>query len=74
VLSVTITGLALIPAAASASDLSTILPALLTAPVPTVAALAAVPSQWDLAPPPGAALAYMSDAAPGTLILSEPSS
>jgi predicted phage baseplate assembly protein len=74
VLSVTITGLALIPSAASASALSSTLPDLLTAPVPPVATLATVPSQWDITPPAGAAVAYISDAAPGTLILSEPSS
>jgi predicted phage baseplate assembly protein len=73
VLSVTITGLALIPAAASASALSSTLPDLLTAPVPPVATLATVPSQWDITPPAGAAVAYLSAAAPGTLILSEPS-
>jgi predicted phage baseplate assembly protein len=73
VLSVTITGLALIPAAASASALSKTLSALLTAPVPPVATLAAVPAQWDVAPPAGAAVAYMSATAPGTLILSEAS-
>jgi hypothetical protein len=33
-----------------------------------------VPRQWDLASPAGAAVAYMSATAPGTLILSEPSS
>ena len=74
VLSVTITGLALIPAAASASALSTTLSALLSAPVPPVATLAVVPAQWDFAPPVGAAVAYMSATAPGTLILSEASS
>jgi predicted phage baseplate assembly protein len=74
VLSVTITGLALVPAGASASALSSTLPDLLTAPVPPVAALITVPSQWDITPPAGAAVAYISDAAPGTLILSEPSS
>ena len=73
VLSVTVTGLALIPAAASAAALSTTLPTLLGAPVPPVATLATVPAQWDVPPPTGAAVAYMSDAAPGTLILSEPS-
>jgi hypothetical protein len=77
VLSVEITGLALVPAAASADALSKTLPILLTSPVPPVATLAAVPSQWNLVPAPGtpvpAAVAYMSAAAPGTLILSEPS-
>ena len=53
VLSVTVTGLALVPAAASAAALSTTLPTLLTGPVPPVATLAAVPSQWKLAPRPG---------------------
>ena len=71
VLSVKVTGLALVPAAASAVALSTTLPTLLTGPVPAVATLAAVPSQWKLAPSAGAAVAYMSEAAPGTLILSE---
>jgi predicted phage baseplate assembly protein len=75
VLSCTVTGLALVPTAASASALTTTLPALLkpTGPVPQVATLAAVPSQWNLAPvsPTPAAVAYMSDAAPGTLILTE---
>ena len=78
VLSVKVTGLALVPAAASAAALSTTLPTLLTGPVPPVATLAAVPSQWKLAPTAGApvpaAVAYMSAAAPGTLILSEQSS
>jgi predicted phage baseplate assembly protein len=74
VLSVTITGLALIPATASAFALSTTLPDLLTAPVPPVATLAAVPAQWNLAPPAADAVAYLSAAAPGTLIFSEPSS
>ena len=73
--SVAITGLALVPAGVSASALATTLPALLTGPVPLVAALAAVPSQWGLAPgtPAPAAVAYVSGAAPGTLILSEQS-
>jgi predicted phage baseplate assembly protein len=74
VLSITITGLALIPAAASAFALSTTLPRLLIAPVRPVAMLADVPSQWSLPSAAGAAVAYMSAAAPGTLILSEPSS
>jgi predicted phage baseplate assembly protein len=74
VLSVKITGLALVPSAASAEALSTTLPTLLTDEVPAVATLAAVPSQWNLTPAAGAAVAYMSAAAPGTLILSEPSS
>ena len=41
-----------------------------------VATLAAVPSQWNLPPlsPAPAAVAYLSDTAPGTLILSEASS
>jgi hypothetical protein len=75
VLSCTVTGLALVPAAASATALSTTLPALLTGPVAPVATLAAVPSEWSLpaGTPPPAAVAYMSDAAPGTLILSEKS-
>ena len=75
VLSLTVTGLALVPAAASATALSTMLPTLLTGPVPPVATLAAVPSEWKLAPadPAPAAVAYTSDAAPGTLILSEQS-
>jgi predicted phage baseplate assembly protein len=73
VLSCTVTGLALVPASATASALATTLPALLTGPVAPVAALAAVPSQWKLAPAAGAAVAYASDAAPGTLILSEQS-
>jgi hypothetical protein len=76
--SVKITGLALVPTAASANALSTTLPTLLTDRVPTVATLAAVPSQWHLVPTAGAsvpaAVAYMSAAAPGTLILSESSS
>jgi uncharacterized phage protein gp47/JayE len=76
--SVKITGLALVPTAASADALSTTLPTLLTDPVPAVATLAAVPSQWHLVPTPGdpapAAVAFMSAAAPGTLILSESSS
>ena len=75
VLSVKITGLALVPAAASAEALSTTLPTLLTNPVPPVATLADVPSQWNLASVAGtpvpAAVAYLSAAAPGTLILSE---
>ena len=73
--SVTITGLALVPAGVSASALSAKLPALLTSPVPLVAPLAAVPSQWGLAPaaPAAAAITYVSSAAPGTLILSEQS-
>jgi predicted phage baseplate assembly protein len=76
VLSVKVTGLALVPAAASANALSTTLPTLLTDPVPAVATLAAVPSQWNLPPlsPAPAAVAYLSDTAPGTLILSEASS
>jgi predicted phage baseplate assembly protein len=77
VLSFTVTGLALVPAAASASALSTTLPTLLTGPLAPVATLAAVPSEWNLAPvagtPTPAAVAYASDAAPGTLILSEKS-
>jgi predicted phage baseplate assembly protein len=72
--SVTITGLALIPATAPASALSGLLPTLLTAPVKPVTMLTDVPSQWNLPPAAGAAVAYMSAAAPGTLILSEPSS
>ena len=75
VLSVTITGLALVPATASATALSTTLPGLLANPVPAVATLAAVPSQWQLPSTPGAptpaAVAYFSATAPGTLILSE---
>ena len=77
VLSVKVTGLALVPAAASAAALSTTLPTLLTGRVPQVATLAAVPSQWKLAPAAGApvpaAVAFISDAAPGILILSEQS-
>lgn len=71
-----VTGLALVPTAASAAQLSTTLPTLLTSPVPAVATLAAVPSQWKLPPvtPAPAAVAFMSDKAPGTLILSEVSS
>jgi predicted phage baseplate assembly protein len=73
VLSFKVTGLALVPTAASAAALSTTLPTLLTGPVPAVATLAAVPSQWNLTPavPTPAAVAYMSGTAPGTLILSE---
>ena len=73
--SVTITGLALVPAGVSATDLSAKLPALLARPVPLVAPLAAVPSQWGLPPvaPAAAAITYVSSAAPGTLILSEQS-
>ena len=73
VLSVKVTGLTLVPATAPtpAAAFSTILPTLLSGPVPAVATLAAVPSRWKLAPPAGAAVAYMSGAAPGTLILSE---
>ena len=78
VLSCTVTGLALVPVTASATALSTTLPTLLAGPVPRVATLAAAASQWKLAPaapaagaPAPAAVAYMSDAAPGTLILSE---
>jgi predicted phage baseplate assembly protein len=76
VLSFKVTGLALVPAAATATQLSTTLPTLLTSPVPAVAALAAVPTQWKLPPvtPAPAAVAFMSDTAPGTLILSEASS
>jgi predicted phage baseplate assembly protein len=74
VLSVKITGLALVPSAASAKELSRTLPTLLTGKVPAVAPLAVVPSQWNLTPAAGAAVAYISAAAPGTLILSEPSS
>jgi len=73
VLSCTVTGLALVPVTASAAALSTKLPTLLTGPVPQVAALAAAASQWKLAPAAAAAAAYMSDTAPGTLILSEQS-
>ncbi len=77
VVSFTVTGLVLVPAAASASDLSLKLPSLLTRPVPPVATLAAVPSAWGLSQaarvPLPAAVAYLSDAAPGTLILSEQS-
>ena len=79
-LSCTVTGLALVPVTASATALSTTLPTLLARPVPRVATLAAAASQWKLAPaapsagaPAPAAVAYMSDAAPGTLILSEQS-
>ena len=74
--SCTVTGLALVPAAATATQLSTTLPTLLTSPVPAVATLAAVPAQWKLPPvtPAPAAVAFMSDTAPGTLILSEASS
>jgi predicted phage baseplate assembly protein len=74
VLSFKVTGLALVPAAASASALSTTLPTLLTAPVPPVATLAAVPAEWQLpaVTPTPAAVAYLS-ATPGTLILSEKS-
>jgi len=70
-----VTGLALVPTAASAAALSTTLPTLLTGPAPAVATLAAVPSQWGLpvATPAPAAVAYVSDTAPGTLILSEAS-
>jgi len=76
VLSFTVTGLALVPAAASAYQLSNLLPTLLTSSVPPVATLAAVPGHWGIAPgtPAPAAVAYLSDAAPGTLILSEPPS
>ena len=76
VLSVKVTGLALVPAAASANALSTTLPTLLTDPVPAVATLAAVPSQWNLPlpSPEPAAVAYLSGTAPGTLLLSEASS
>ncbi len=75
VLSVKVTGLALVPAAASAAALSTTLPSLLTGPVPAVATLAEVPSQWKLAAatPAPAAVAYLSGTVPGTLILSEQS-
>jgi predicted phage baseplate assembly protein len=76
VLSFKVTGLALVPTAATAAKLSRTLPTLLTSPVPAVATLAAVPSQWKLPPvtPAPAAVAFMSDTAPGTLILSEASS
>jgi hypothetical protein len=64
-----------VPTAASAEALSTTLPTMLTDPVPPVATLAAVPSKWNLAPAAGApapaAVAYMSAAAPGALILTE---
>ncbi len=75
VLSFTVTGLALVPEAAPAAALSTTLPILLTGPVPAVATLAAVPSQWKLAAatPAPAAVAYLSGTVPGTLILSKPS-
>ena len=75
VLSVTVTGLALVPAAASVAALTTTLPMLLTGPVPAVATLTEVPSQWKLAAatPAPAAVAYLSGTAPGTLILSEQS-
>ena len=76
--SVTVTGLALVPASASASAISTTLPILLTGPVPAVVTLAAASAEWELAPAAGgtapAGVAYASDAAPGTLILSEQSS
>lgn len=73
VLSCTITGLALIPAAASASDLASTLPSLLASKPPAVATLAAVPGQWPGTPVPAApaAVAYFSATAPGTLILTE---
>ncbi len=73
VLSFTVTGLALVPAAAQAAALSRTLPILLTGPVPAVATLTAVPSQWKLAAatPAPAGVAYLSGTVPGTLILSE---
>jgi predicted phage baseplate assembly protein len=75
--SFTVTGLALVPAAATATQLSDVLPALLSvSPVPPVATLASVPGNWKLqqTPPVPAAVAYLSDSVPGTLILSEESS
>jgi hypothetical protein len=72
-----VTGLALIPSTASATALSKILPDLLTTKeVPPVATLAAVPKQWNqsIPTPAPAAVAFISDTAPGTLILSEASS
>ena len=76
VLSFKVTGLALVPTAASADQLSKTLPTLLTGPVPAVATLATAPLPWKLPPvtPAPAAVAFMSDKAPGTLILSEVSS
>ncbi len=78
VLSITITGLALVPATASATDLSRKLPTLLTQPVPAVATLAAVAAQWGLPTTPGAptpaAVAYISDAVPGIVTLNEQTS
>jgi len=74
VLSFTVTGVALVPAAASATQLSTTLPTLLTPKtVSPVATLAAVPGNWQLQAetPTPAAVAYLSDSAPGTIILSE---
>ena len=65
------------PAAATATQLSDVLPALLSvSPVPPVATLASVPGNWKLqqTPPVPAAVAYLSDSVPGTLILSEESS
>ena len=70
-----ITGLALVPATASAAAISTTLPALLTTkPVPPVVTLAAAAELWELPPVPGPApvgVAYASAAASGTLILTE---
>lgn len=71
--SFTVTAIALVPATATASELSTKLPAMLTSPVPAVSSLSAAAAEWGLpvtADAP-AAVAYLSSSTPDTLILTE---
>ncbi|MGZ4215254.1 MAG: hypothetical protein ACXVHB_16115 [Solirubrobacteraceae bacterium] len=68
-----VTGLVLVPASASASDLSTKLAKLLTNPVPEVYTLELAESEWRIGSgePSPAAVAFLSDSAPDALILTE---
>ena len=71
------TALALVPASASASDLAKKLPSLLSRAVPDVARLSEAGADWGMPLAPDelepARLAYLTTAAPDTLILTESS-
>jgi predicted phage baseplate assembly protein len=78
VLSFAVEALALVPATVTPGTLAQRLPSLLAAAPPPVFTLQAAATEWGIAPPAGqpapAAVAYLSDAAPDTLILREQTS
>jgi predicted phage baseplate assembly protein len=78
VLSFAVQALALVPATVAPGNLAQRLPSLLAAAPPPVFTLQAAATEWGIVPPAGqpapAAVAYLSDAAPDTLILREQTS